>query len=374
MRIRTLNALLLPIVATALVLPSCKGKGDQQQQQAAAPELAVITVGEEDTKLETGFPTTLEGEGDVEIRPQISGFLTKVHVEDGQKVSKGQVLFTIDQVQLKAAVEAAQAQVAVAQAAVSTAQTNANNNRILLDKNIISAPAYQTSIDNLNSAKAQLNAAVANLTSARKNLSYSVVTSPTAGVVGVVDPKVGSLVSPSTLLTIVSGNSDIEADFALNEKEILALTDNGKRSLKEAIAQMPAVTLQLANGERYEHPGKIVSISGVIDSRTGSAIAKAVFPNPDGMLHSGNTGEVMIPSLRTNSILIPQAATFEVQDMKFCYVVGDSSKVHSVPIQIADQNDGQNYIVTGGLKPGDVVVVEGVGISVKDDMVIKPKK
>lgn len=388
MRIKTLNALMLPALAASLILPSCKGKDAQQQQGQMVPELAVITVGEEDTKLETSFPATLHGENDVEIRPQISGFLTKVHVQEGQHVSKGQVLFTIDQVSLQATVDAAQAavqsasaQVNVAQANVNTAQTNANNNKILLDKNIISASAYQTSVDALNAAKSQLNAAKAGqaqanaqLVSAKKNLSYSTVTAPVSGVVGVIDNKEGALVSPSTLLTVLSNNSDIEAYFSLNEKDLLSMTDNGKRSIKEAIAQMPDVTLLLANGERYSRPGKIVSISGVIDPTTGSASAKALFPNPDGMINSGATGQVLIPSLRTNAILIPQTATYEVQDMKFCYVVGDSSKVHSVPITIAPENDGQTYIVTGGLKPGDVIVTEGVGISVKDNMVIKPKK
>ncbi|MDE5791887.1 MAG: efflux RND transporter periplasmic adaptor subunit [Muribaculaceae bacterium] len=388
MRIRTFNALALPVLAASILLPSCKGKNSQQQQGPQVPELAVITVGEEDTQLETGFPATLHGENDVEIRPQITGFLTKVHVQEGQHVSKGQVLFTIDQVSLQAAVDAAaaavesaKAQVNVAQANVNTAQTNANNNKLLLDKNIISPSAYQTSVDALNAAKAQLNAAKAGLgqanaqlVSARKNLSYSTVTAPVSGIVGVIDNKEGSLVTPQTLLTVLSNNSDIEAYFSLNEKDLLSMTDDGKRSIKEAIAQMPDVTLLLANGERYSRPGKVISISGVIDPVTGSASAKALFPNPDGMIRSGATGQVLIPSLRTNSILIPQSATYEVQDMKFCYVVGDSSKVHSTPITIADQNDGRNYIVTGGLKPGDVIVTEGVGVSVKDNMVIKPKK
>lgn len=388
MKISTFNAMALPALAAALLLPSCKGNNGQQQQGPMVPELAVLTIGEEDSQLETAFPATLHGQNDVEIRPQISGFLTKVHVQEGQHVSKGQVLFTIDQVTLQAAVEAAQAavqsaqaQVNVAQANVNTAQTNANNNKVLLDKNIISSSAYQTSVDALNSAKAQLNAAkaglgqaTANLTSARKNLSYSTVTAPVSGMVGVIDNKEGSLVSPQTLLTVLSNNSDIEAYFSLNEKDLLAMTDDGKRSIKEAIAQMPAVNLQLANGEVYSRPGKIVSISGVIDPSTGSASAKALFPNPDGMISSGATGKVLIPSLRTNAIVIPQTATFEIQDMKFAYVVGDSSKVHSTPITIAPQNDGKNYIVTGGLKPGDVIVTEGVGISVKDNMVIKPKK
>ena len=138
MRIRKLYALSLSTMAVAMILPSCKG--NTEQQQGSAPELAVMTIGEEDTRLETGYPTSLRGENDVEIRPQISGFLTKVNVEEGQRVNKGQVLFTIDQVSLQAAVDAANAAVAVAQANVNTAQTNANNNKILFDKNIISSP------------------------------------------------------------------------------------------------------------------------------------------------------------------------------------------------------------------------------------------
>lgn len=370
----TKNGAYALIFLFGMITLSCKSGDKSQQAEQQAPELAVLTVGEEDTKMETAFPATLRGEKDVEIRPQITGFLTKVHVEDGQRVNKGQVLFTIDQVSLQAAVDAAKAQVEVAQANVNTAKTNANNNKILLDKNIISAPAYQTSLDALNVAIAQLNAAKANLTNAQKNLTYSVITAPASGVVGIINFKEGALVSPSSLLTELSGNADMEAIFSINEKELLALTDDGKRNISDAIKLMPEVTFKLANGEIYDRPGKIVSISGVIDSTTGSAVVTALFPNPNGTLHTGNTGQVLLPNIRTNSIVIPQAATFEIQDMKFVYLVGDSSKVHSTPIQIDTNNDGQNYIVTGGLKPGDVIVTEGVGISVKDGMTIRPKK
>ncbi|MDY5388642.1 MAG: efflux RND transporter periplasmic adaptor subunit [Muribaculaceae bacterium] len=373
MNIKKMNALILPAVAMALILPSCKGnKGEQQGQQA--PELAVLTVSEQDATLQTGMPTTLEGENDVEIRPQIQGFITKVCVEEGQSVRKGQTLFIIDQVQLKAAVDAAQAAVAVAQANVNTATTNMNNNKMLYEKNIISQAAFQTSVDSYNAAKAQYNQANANLVSARKNLSYSNVTAPTSGIVGTIDLREGSLVSPSSLLTILSNNGDMRAKFSLNEKFILSLTDNGKRSLNEAIKSLPTVTLKLANGEIYAQSGKIESISGVIDPSTGSATAIAIFPNPNGMLHSGNTGQVMIPQVHASAMLIPQSATYEMQDMKFVYVVNDSNKVHSRAITIAAENDGQNYIVLDGLKPGERIVTEGVGISVKDDMVIKPKK
>lgn len=372
MKIRKIYVSAFLLAAGGLMLPSCKGKSDQQQGMTA-PELAVQTLETTDATLETAYPATLEGENDVEIRPQVSGFLTKVNVEEGDHVSKGQVLFTIDQVQLQAAVEQAQAAVAVAQANVNTATTNANNNKILLDKNIISASAYQTSVDALNSAKAQLQQAQAGLTSARKNLSYSVVTAPVSGMVGVIDFKEGALVSPSTLLTMLSNNSDIEANFSLTEKDVLNYTDGGKRSLKEAIGQLPEVSLQLANGELYPYKGKIISVSGVLNQATGSANAKALFPNPDGMLRSGNTGKVLLPAIHQGVMLVPQKATFEVQDMKFVFVVGDSAKLVSRNITVAPENDGKNYIVTSGLKPGETIVTEGVGITTREGMVITPK-
>lgn len=373
MKNHNLYSMALAIATGILILPSCKGKGQNQQEAQEAPSYSVIQIGEQDAVLDTEFPVSLQGQNDVEIRPQVSGFLTKVCVTEGQRVQKGQILFEIDKVQLQASVDAAKAAVAVAQANVNTATTNANNNKILLDKNIISAAAYQTSADALNAAKAQLNQAQANLISARKNMSYATVTAPTSGIVGTLDYKEGTLVSPQTLLTILSNNGDMDAYFSFNEKDILNMTDNGTGSIQEAIKAMPEVSLVLANGQTYGYKGKIVSISGVLDQATGSAQAKATFPNPDGMLHRGNTGKLLIPNFRNNAILIPQNATYEIQDMKFCYVVGDSSKVHSTPITIDPQNDGKNYIVTSGLKPGDVVVVEGVGISIKDGMAITPK-
>lgn len=378
---------LLASAMAMLSLSSCKGKDQQQQQQEQVPELAVMTVGEEDATLQTGYPATLHGKNDVEIRPQVSGFITQVCVQEGQRVTKGQTLFVIDKVQLQAAVDAAEAQanqakaaIAAAQANVNTARTNANNNKILLDKNIISASAYQTSVDAVNAAQAQVaqaqaayNAAEAQVVNARRNLSFSNVTAPSSGIVGTIDYKEGALVSPSSLLTILSSNGEIEAYFSMNEKEILNLTNGGRRSLKAALDSLPEVTLSLPNGEKYPYPGKIISVSGVLDSATGSATVKALFPNPDGMLHSGNTAKVMIPNVNKNALLIPQKATYEVQDMKFVYTLDKNNTTVATPITISTENDGQSYIVTSGLKAGDRIVVEGVGISVKDKMPVKPK-
>lgn len=374
MNLKKINGFPLACFVSVMIFNSCGNKNQGQQQAMQAPQLAVMTLYETNTTLESAIPASLEGENDVEIRPQVSGFLTKVHVDNGQRVHKGQVLFTIDQVQLQAAVDQAKAAVEVAQANVNTAQTNADNNKILLDKNIISVSAYQTSLDGLNAAKAQLNQANAALISAKKNLSYSTVTAPVSGIVGTIPYKEGTLVSPSTLLTILSNNSDMIAYFSLNEKSILDMTDNGKRTLQQAIDSLPEVSLQLATGNIYPYKGKITAISGVIDPSTGSAQAKAIFPNPDGMLHSGNTGNILMPITHNGTIEIPQNATFEVQDMKFVYIVGDSAKIHSRPITVAAENDGKKYIVTSGLKPGDVIVTEGIGISVSDGMTISPKQ
>lgn len=388
MKIRNFSGLLLIAATCGFMFCSCKGDGQQQQGEQQAPELAVVTIGEEDATLETGYPATLHGKNDVEIRPQVTGFITQVCVQEGQRVSKGQLLFTIDKVQLEAAVSAAKAQinqaqaaVAAAQAAVNTARTNANNNKMLLDKNIISASAYQTSVDAVNQAVAQVNqcqaavaAAESQLVNAQKNLSFANVTAPTSGIVGTIDFKEGALVSPQTLLTVLSNNGEMEAYFSMNEKEVLDLTNGGRRSLQAALDSLPNVTLTLPNGEKYPYPGKIVSASGVLDSATGSAQIKALFPNPDGMLRSGNTANVQLPNIARNAIVIPQKATFEVQDMKFVFTVDKNNVTHSTPIQVNKENDGQNYIVTSGLKPGETIVVEGVGITVKDQMTIRPKK
>ena len=350
-------------------LVSC-GKKEQQQQQQT-PELAVMTIGEEDATLQTAYPATLRGTNDVEVRPQVQGFITQVCVQEGQRVAKGQVLFRIDQVQAKAAVDAAKGQVSQARAAVEVAQanvntqtTNNNNSKLLLNQNIIAPTAYQLSVDALNAAKAQLNqaraalaSANAQLVSAQKTLSYSTVTAPTSGIVGTIDYKEGALVSPSTLLTVLSNNGEIEAYFSMNEKEVLALTDNGQRSVEQAIAAMPQVSLKLANGEVYPFKGRIKSVSGVVDQQTGAAKFIAVFPNS-----------------RSNAIRIPQKATTEIQDMKFVFTIDKNNMAHRTPITVEEQNDGQTYIVTSGLNNGDVIVTEGVGITVKDSLIIKPKR
>ena len=355
-----------------LCLTACGG-GQQQQTQASAPEIATLTVNYGNSELESAFPATIKGRTDIDIRPQVTGFITKVHVDEGQQVHKGQALFTLDQVQFQAAVDAAQAAVKVAESAVQTAQLTANNKRKLFDKNIISEYEWQMADNALTQAKAQLSSAKANLVTAQKNLAYTVVTSPSDGVIGSIPNREGSLASPSsaTPLTTVSDNSEVYAYFSL--KDILDLTKGGTISLNKSVSEMPEVSLRLANGEIYPLKGKVATVSGVIDNTTGAATVRALFKNGQGMLRSGSTGSILIPHVADSVIIIPQKATYELQDRRFVYVVNDSNKVASAPITVSPVNDGKNYIVTSGLKAGDRIAVEGVGTVVREGITISPK-
>lgn len=374
MKVTPIKLATLSIIAFALsTMTSCGGK-QQQQQAAPTPEIATITVGTSCSELQRTYPATIKGKADIDIRPQVTGFITKVHVDEGQRVRRGQALFTLDQVQYKAAVDQAKAAVKVAETAVETAKLTATNKKSLFEKNIISEYEAKLAENSLAQAEAQLAQAKASLTNAQKNLSYTVVTAPSNGVVGSIPNRVGALASPSMAqaLTTVSDNTQIYAYFSLTEKDILTLTNNGAISLEQAIASMPAVNLRLADGNMYGLSGKVATVSGIIDQNTGAASVRAVFDNPAGLLRSGSTGSILIPYVESDAIIIPQKATFEVQDKKFVYLVNDSNKTVSSPIEVFNINDGQEYIVTNGLKVGDKIVIEGVGTTVKDGMTIKP--
>lgn len=360
------------IIALGITLFAC---GNQQQgRQAGVPEYAVITIEPSVSKLNSAYPARIKGRQDVEIRPNVSGFITKLCVDEGAVVKKGETLFIIDPVQYEEAVNVARAAVNVAKANVATAELTAENKEKLAEKNIISQYDLQMAKNTLASQKAALAQAEAQLINAEKNLSYTNVTSPSNGVVGKIPFRVGSLVSPSsaTPLTTVSDNSEMYIYFSMNEKDILKLTRESNGATQGVLNQMPAVELQLVDGTIYGEKGKIETLSGVIDQTTGAASVRATFPNPNGILRSGGSGVILLPQEDNNAIVIPQKATMEIQDKKFVFVVNDSSVVKTTEIEILPVNDGKNYVVASGLKTGDRIVVEGVGTTVRNGITIKP--
>ena len=360
------------LVALGVSLFACSNK--QQGMQQGVPDYAVITVEATPATLNSSYPATIRGRQDVEIRPNVSGFITKLCVDEGAVVKKGQTLFLIDPVQFESAVNVARATVNVAEANVSTAKLTAENKRELAKKNIISEYDLQMAENTLASQEAALAQARAQLINAEKNLSYTEVTSPSDGVVGTFPYRVGSLVSPSsaTPLTTVSDISEMYVYFSMNEKQILDMIRQADGSTSGVLSGLPEVELQLADGTIYPEKGKISTLSGVIDQTTGSASIRATFKNPGQLLRSGGSGNIMIPVENEAAIIIPQKATYELQDKKFVFVVTDSSTVVSTEIKVLPQTNGQQYVVSSGLKPGDRIVTEGVGTSVRNGMKINP--
>lgn len=357
-------------VLTAVVLTSCGSKSNQMGE--ASNDFAVETVQTTSADLETSYPATIKGMQDIEIRPKVSGYLVKLLVDEGATVRKGQPLFLIDSEQYRAAVKAAQAQIRVCRANIATQKLTVDNKRMLFKQNIISSYDLKMAENTLASYEAQLASAEAQLQSAQDNLRWCTVTSPADGVVGSIPYRVGSLVSASSAeaLTTVSNISKMYVYFSMTEKQLLALTREAG-GVNAAIKKMPSVTLKLSDGTTYSQSGTVSTISGVIDQSTGSVQMRATFDNAQHILRSGGTGAVLVPTHANDAIMVPQSATFDVQDKKFVYVVNNDKTVATREITVLPQNDGQTYVVTSGLRPGDRIVVDGVN-QLKNGQKINP--
>lgn len=350
------NKMLL-IAATAALLVSCGNKGAMTGDNS----YPVQTVSPQSATLQSTYPAVIRGIQDVEIRPKVSGFITKICVKEGQTVKAGELLFVIDNVTYEAAVRQAQASVNTASAQLNTAKLTYENSKKLFANKVIGAYEMQSAQNCYESAEAQLSQAKAALVSAKENLSFCYVKSPSNGVIGTLPYKVGALVSSSSTqpLTTVSNISTMEVYFSMNEKEMLELSKTAG-GMADAISKYPPVYLQLADGTTYQHEGKVAKVSGVIDQTTGSVQVIAQFPNPEHLLKSGGSGSVVVKHTNNSAVVIPKSCTVELQNKIFIYVVGNDNKVKYTEITVEPQNDGNNYIVTGGIKAGEKYVTNGV--------------
>ena len=360
----------LGLLVCCLALLSSCGQGNKST--GSAPEIAVMEVNTTTANLTNSYPATIKGKQDVEIRPMVSGFITKLHVDEGAVVRKGQVLFTIDPVQYQAAVQTAKATVETAKAALSTQELTTANKRELNKKQIISDYDLKMSENQLAQAKATLAQAEAQLINAKNNLSYTQVTSPSDGVVGTIPYRVGSLVSASiaTPLTTVADISEMYAYFSMTERQLLSMIREGG-TMKEILDKMPDVQLQLIDGTMYADSGRVETISGVIDQTTGSVNMRALFPNKHNILRSGGTGNVVFPNPLHDVVMIPQSATTEIQDKRFVFVLQADNTLKNTEIKVFTLDDGKYFYVTEGLKKGDKIAIEGVQ-SLKDGQAVTP--
>jgi len=357
-------------VLTAVVLTSCGSKSNKMGE--ASNDFAVETIQTTTADLKTSYPATIKGMQDIEIRPKVSGYLVKLLVDEGATVRKGQPLFLIDSEQYRATVKAAKAQIRVCRANIATQKLTVDNKRMLFKQNIISSYDLKMAENTLASYEAQLAAAEAQLQSAQDNLRWCTVTSPADGVVGSIPYRVGSLVSGQSAeaLTTVSNISKMYVYFSMTEKQLLALTREAG-GVNAAIKKMPAVSLVLSDGTTYSQSGTISTVSGVIDPSTGSVQMRATFYNAQHILRSGGTGSILIPTHASDAIMVPQSATFDVQDKKFVYVVNADKTVATREITVLPQNNGQTYVVASGLRVGERIVVDGVN-QLKNGQKINP--
>lgn len=324
-------------------------------------------------ELNSIYSATIKGKQDIDIRPKVSGYITDIFVSEGASVKKGQTLFVIDQAPYEAALQTASANVDVCKAAVAAAELTLDSKEQLFSEKIISAYDLQMARTTLSREKAALAQATANETNARNNFNYTMVKSPVDGVMGSLPFRVGALVGATDAmpLTTVSDNSEMYVYFSMNESQVLSLSRQFG-SLDKVLRNMPDLQLQLSDGTIYDEKGRIESISGIIDQNTGAVSVRAKFPNHRRLLLSGASGNVILPHEQKGCLVIPQSATFEVQDKVYAYKY-EKGKAKSRIINVFEISNGKEYIVSSGLAPGDTIIVEGVGL-LKDDAMVKIRK
>lgn len=320
------------------------------------------------------FPATIQGEQDIEIRPKVDGFVDEIFVDEGDAVHKGQPLFKLKNLQYEAAVRNAAASVQIAEADVMTAEMNVEKVRPLVDKKIISDYELKTDEFTLQSKRASLASAKADLLNAQVNVGYTFLTSPADGVISTIPYKVGTLITSTSAnpLTTVYNTKNVFAYFSLNEKRMYDFLKvvQGK-TLKDKLATREDVSLVLADGSEYPVKGRIVTASGLVSTETGSVTFRANFSNPEGLIRSGNSATIKMPIKLDTAILIPQNATYDLQGKKFVFTLNEKDSVVNTPVQLLENTIGDLFIVQSGLKPGDRIVIEGIG-TLKEGMAIKP--
>lgn len=351
---------LLLVVVCCFILSSCKEKKEEKHQGPVHYKTMVVAA--HDVTLFQSYSARLTGRQIVEVRPQVSGNITQICIKEGDQVRKGQTLFVIDQVPYKAALEIAIATRKSAEAKLATARMNYNSEASLKERNVVSDFSVETTRNALLEAEAALAQAKAQENNARNSLSYTIVRSPLNGVASMIPWHVGALVSSSISepLVTVADDNEVYAYFSITENHSLDLIRQ-YGSIGQFIRQAPEVSLRLSNGSEYPLAGHVDAVSGSVDTSTGSVNMRASFPNPSRLLHNGGSATVLLPTRLHNCIVVPQEATYELQNKTFVYrVVGGKTK--ATPVEVRKQNNGREYIISNGLNVGDTIIAEGAGL------------
>lgn len=366
--------IILLILTVVLFLASCVSKSEPMAL-APPPVLPVATVANTNQDTFIDYPAAIQGTTDVEIRPQVGGTIDKIYVNEGQLVSKGQLLFQISELPFKAQLNNATASLQAAKAAVLNAQLEVDKLTPLVQGKVVSDFQLKTAKTAYQIALANVEQANANVNTAQINLGYTKIKAPNSGYIGRLPKKQGSLVSPNDVeaLTQLSDVNEVYAYFSLAETDFIKFNENYEgKSLADRLRHLPAVSLVLADQSVYPVKGKVDMVNGQFDKTTGAITLRAVFANAKGLLRSGNTGKVRMGLAHQQTILVPQSATVEMQDKIFVYAVDKDNKVSKVAITI-DGKSGTNYLIKAGLKSGDQIVLSGLD-KLQEGQLIQPDK
>jgi membrane fusion protein, multidrug efflux system len=356
-----------------LFLWGCAPNNGKDAMQKQPQSLPVSVVRVSDASVEKSYSAMLEGRVNVEIRPQVDGTIEAIYVDEGEKVTAGQPLFKIDDRLYREQYNSALALRHAAEAKLGAAKLDVDKLVPLVENKVVSEiqlktakAAYRADLANVEQAKAAAGAA-------KVNLDYTIIKAPVGGYIGKIPLRIGSLVTKNqeALLTLLSDVSEVYAFFSMSENDFMSFRHQYTGStIQEKLQKIAPVSLVMSDGSRYAEKGAISTISGQFDQSTGSVRVRAVFPNPGGLLRSGNTGKVIVESLYHGAFLVPQAATVELQDKVFVFIVDKGGKVRKQVMTIAGRS-GYDYIVTSGIGPGDTFVTSGIE-KLQDGTVIKP--
>ena len=333
------------VLFSALFLLEGCGKNNQDQGAQQGPiELPMATIVSGKVTTQKEYTASIEGVADVEIRPQISGYLQKILVDDGAYVKAGQTLFVIES--------------SIYREQYNTAQANLTTAKIELDRKKELAKSKIVSNVQVEQAQAVYQAAAAQVGSARINLNFCTIKAPVSGYIGRIGYRMGSLIAPTNTapLTLLSDIQKVNAYFSMSENDFNTFQQQypGKNIIKSG----PKVELLVSNGDKYELPGKIDAVDGQFDKTTGSITLRAKFDNPKTVLRSGNTGKIIIQQDNNNAVLLPIASTIAVQDKIFVFIVDAKSKAVQIPVEVSGKS-GTNYVIAKGLQAGDTYIVSG---------------
>jgi membrane fusion protein (multidrug efflux system) len=358
---RSLFIFTLLLIVTAAIITGCSSV-QGSQALPSPPALPVLQLDSTSATTYQEFSASLEGKTNVEIRPQVSGYLDRIYVEEGAYVIAGQPLFKINDRPYDEQVNNAQANVLAAKANLEKADIEVKRLQPLVDNKVISDVQLKAAQAEYEAARAAVKQAEAAGNNAGINLGYTLIKAPSSGYIGRIPFKTGSLVGKgeTQALTVVSDIKEMYAYFSMSEKDFLTFTSqsNGK-TIAEKIHGMPAVELQLADKNVYPAKGRVELMEGQFDKTMGTISFRAVFSNPEGILRTGSTGKILIPQSSGSTLAVPQQSTYELQDKIYVYILGDSNKVTSQPIDVSGQTTSY-YLVNKGLQSGQKIVFAGM--------------